>query len=129
MFCFLCHFVRSGNSLWRGYRVWVLEGMAEERPGAGARGSRLPATEGFRGPWGSPDCKLVLQQQKRLLKPCGFFSWVVRNCVWIPLLRSSLVWSPGETREALQLCQHSAQVFVGTAPALAALAQTGVSPP
>ena len=52
----------------------MLEGTAEERPGAGGTWcthSRLPGTDGFRGPLGTLGGKLALQQQKTLLKLCG----------------------------------------------------------
>lgn len=115
-----------------GCRLWMPEGMAEERPGRGmlCTHSRLPGMEGFRGPLGSLGCRLVLQQQKGLWKPCGFFFFrVVRNCMCIPLLRSSLVWSPGETTEALQLCQHFCTSFCWHSSSACSLSiDQGVSP-
>lgn len=46
--------------------------------------SCLPGMEESRGPLGGPDCKSVLQQQKSLLKLCGFVFWVVRIACGFP---------------------------------------------
>lgn len=131
MFCFLCHFVWSGNSLWRrGYRLWMLEGMAKERAG----GCEAPtvaflAPKGSEGLWELQFAIWYCKNRRGCWILAGVFFQVVKNCVWIPLLRSSLVWSPSETMEALQLCQHSCTSFCWCSSSVCSLRiDQGVSP-
>lgn len=120
-------FVKEEGAGYGCQREWPRRGRGR---GMLCTHSRLPGMEGFRGPLGSLGCRLVLQQQKGLWKPCGFFFFrVVRNCMCIPLLRSSLVWSPGETTEALQLCQHFCTSFCWHSSSACSLSiDQGVSP-
>lgn len=119
----------SGNSMWRGgYRLWVLEGMAEERQGTEghcALTAALLAQTDLEGLWEVQIINCSSRKDCWSLVLC----WVVRNCMWILLLGSSLVWSPGKMMEAVQLYQHFCTSFCWQSSSACNLSvDQGVSP-